>query len=184
MSFQSLNILVDYDDNGYLLQIFSKPLQDRPTVFLEVIQRHNHHGFGAGNFKALFEAIELDQDARGNLWDLRGMRKSDERWTGTMAIFSLPFRSIIGIRSFDNWVVLFPFSRTSALGQDLWDLKLFSSFFLYRLLNTICCMKASFYLVFGSTRIRTKFNCSYNFIRKCILSIRNSGIDRMRGVRG
>jgi 4-hydroxyphenylpyruvate dioxygenase len=67
MSFQSLNILVDYDDNGYLLQIFSKPLQDRPTVFLEVIQRHNHHGFGAGNFKALFEAIELDQDARGNL---------------------------------------------------------------------------------------------------------------------
>jgi len=64
---QSLNILVDYDDNGYLLQIFSKPLQDRPTVFLEVIQRHNHHGFGAGNFKALFEAIELDQDARGNL---------------------------------------------------------------------------------------------------------------------
>jgi len=64
---QSLNILVDYDDDGYLLQIFSKPMQDRPTLFLEVIQRHNHQGFGAGNFKALFEAIELDQDARGNL---------------------------------------------------------------------------------------------------------------------
>jgi len=64
---QELNILVDYDDNGYLLQIFSKPLQDRPTVFLEVIQRHNHSGFGAGNFKSLFEAIEADQDERGNL---------------------------------------------------------------------------------------------------------------------
>ncbi|KAL6114522.1 4-hydroxyphenylpyruvate dioxygenase [Pungitius pungitius] len=64
---QELNILVDYDDNGYLLQIFTKPVQDRPTVFLEVIQRHNHQGFGAGNFKALFEAIETDQQARGNL---------------------------------------------------------------------------------------------------------------------
>uniref|UniRef100_A0A667ZTJ5 4-hydroxyphenylpyruvate dioxygenase n=1 Tax=Myripristis murdjan TaxID=586833 RepID=A0A667ZTJ5_9TELE len=64
---QELRILVDYDDNGYLLQIFTKPVQDRPTVFLEVIQRHNHQGFGAGNFKSLFEAIEADQDARGNL---------------------------------------------------------------------------------------------------------------------
>jgi len=64
---QELSILVDYDENGYLLQLFSKPMQDRPTVFLEVIQRHNHQGFGAGNFKALFEAIELDQEARGNL---------------------------------------------------------------------------------------------------------------------
>lgn len=54
-------ILVDYDDKGYLLQIFTKPLQDRPTVFMEVIQRRNHQGFGAGNFKALFEAIEADQ---------------------------------------------------------------------------------------------------------------------------
>uniref|UniRef100_A0A6Q2X0N6 4-hydroxyphenylpyruvate dioxygenase n=1 Tax=Esox lucius TaxID=8010 RepID=A0A6Q2X0N6_ESOLU len=62
-----LKILVDFDDNGYLLQIFTKPVQDRPTVFLEVIQRHNHQGFGAGNFKALFEAIEADQNARGNL---------------------------------------------------------------------------------------------------------------------
>lgn len=64
---QELKILVDYDDKGYLLQIFTKPVQDRPTVFLEVIQRHNHQGFGAGNFKSLFEAIEADQRARGNL---------------------------------------------------------------------------------------------------------------------
>uniref|UniRef100_A0A672SNR4 4-hydroxyphenylpyruvate dioxygenase n=1 Tax=Sinocyclocheilus grahami TaxID=75366 RepID=A0A672SNR4_SINGR len=64
---QELKILVDYDDKGYLLQIFTKPVQDRPTLFLEVIQRNNHFGFGAGNFKSLFEAIEMDQDARGNL---------------------------------------------------------------------------------------------------------------------
>lgn len=64
---QKLCILVDYDDNGYLLQIFSKPVQDRPTLFLEVIERHNHSGFGAGNFKSLFEAIEIDQAKRGNL---------------------------------------------------------------------------------------------------------------------
>uniref|UniRef100_A0A8C4QNV5 4-hydroxyphenylpyruvate dioxygenase n=1 Tax=Eptatretus burgeri TaxID=7764 RepID=A0A8C4QNV5_EPTBU len=64
---QELKILVDFDENGYLLQIFTKPLQDRPTVFFEVIQRHNHKGFGAGNFKSLFEAIEHDQAARGNL---------------------------------------------------------------------------------------------------------------------
>jgi 4-hydroxyphenylpyruvate dioxygenase len=64
---QRLNILVDYDEHGYLLQIFTKPLQDRPTVFIEIIQRHNHQGFGAGNFKALFEAIEREQEARGNL---------------------------------------------------------------------------------------------------------------------
>lgn len=64
---QKLNILIDYDENGYLLQIFTKNMQDRPTLFLEVIQRHNHNGFGAGNFKALFEAIEADQEKRGNL---------------------------------------------------------------------------------------------------------------------
>ncbi|XP_049896211.1 4-hydroxyphenylpyruvate dioxygenase [Epinephelus moara] len=64
---QELKILVDFDDKGYLLQIFTKPVQDRPTLFLEIIQRHNHSGFGAGNFKSLFEAIEKDQDARGNL---------------------------------------------------------------------------------------------------------------------
>ncbi|XP_070203940.1 4-hydroxyphenylpyruvate dioxygenase-like isoform X2 [Littorina saxatilis] len=64
---QRLRILIDYDDNGYLLQIFTKNQQDRPTMFLEVIQRHNHSGFGAGNFKSLFEAIEGDQAERGNL---------------------------------------------------------------------------------------------------------------------
>ncbi|KAM6911849.1 4-hydroxyphenylpyruvate dioxygenase [Lycodopsis pacificus] len=64
---QELKILVDFDDKGYLLQIFTKPVQDRPTLFLEVIQRNNHFGFGAGNFKSLFEAIEKDQEARGNL---------------------------------------------------------------------------------------------------------------------
>ncbi|XP_020658392.3 4-hydroxyphenylpyruvate dioxygenase [Pogona vitticeps] len=64
---EKLRILVDFDEKGYLLQIFTKTVQDRPTVFLEVIQRHNHQGFGAGNFKSLFEAIEADQDARGNL---------------------------------------------------------------------------------------------------------------------
>jgi len=64
---EELNILVDFDEDGYLLQIFTKNMQDRPTLFLEVIQRRNHTGFGAGNFKALFEAIEIDQAARGNL---------------------------------------------------------------------------------------------------------------------
>ncbi|KAI9244157.1 4-hydroxyphenylpyruvate dioxygenase [Sporodiniella umbellata] len=67
---QSLNILVDYDENGYLLQIFTKPLEDRPTLFVEVIQRNKHNGFGAGNFKSLFESLELEQDLRGNLTDL------------------------------------------------------------------------------------------------------------------
>ena len=60
-------ILVDHDDDGYLLQIFSKTVQDRPTVFFEVIERHGSRGFGEGNFKALFEAIEREQAARGNL---------------------------------------------------------------------------------------------------------------------
>jgi len=64
---EKLHVLIDYDDNGYLLQIFTKPVEDRPTVFLEIIQRKNHSGFGIGNFKALFEAIERDQSARGNL---------------------------------------------------------------------------------------------------------------------
>src|SRR5664279_2083730 len=64
---RELGILVDKDDEGYLLQIFSKPLQDRPTSFVEVIERHGSRGFGKGNFKALFEAIELEQDKRGNL---------------------------------------------------------------------------------------------------------------------
>lgn len=64
---KKLKILVDFDDNGYLLQIFTKPMQDRPTLFIEIIQRHNHNGFGVGNFKALFEAIEAEQAQRGNL---------------------------------------------------------------------------------------------------------------------
>jgi 4-hydroxyphenylpyruvate dioxygenase len=62
-----LGILVDRDDEGYLLQIFTKPIGDRPTVFLEVIERHGSRGFGDGNFKALFEAIEREQALRGNL---------------------------------------------------------------------------------------------------------------------
>lgn len=64
---KQLGILVDKDDEGYLLQIFSRPLQDRPTAFVEIIQRHGSRGFGAGNFKALFEALELEQERRGNL---------------------------------------------------------------------------------------------------------------------
>ncbi len=64
---ERLGILVDRDEDGYLLQIFTKPLQDRPTTFFEIIQREGSKGFGAGNFKALFEAIERDQDERGNL---------------------------------------------------------------------------------------------------------------------
>ena len=64
---KELGILVDRDDQGYLLQIFTKPLEDRPTVFFEIIQRKGAKSFGAGNFKALFEAIEHEQDLRGNL---------------------------------------------------------------------------------------------------------------------
>ena len=62
-----LGILVDRDQEGYLLQIFSKPVEDRPTVFFEIIQRKGSRGFGKGNFKALFEALELEQAKRGNL---------------------------------------------------------------------------------------------------------------------
>jgi 4-hydroxyphenylpyruvate dioxygenase len=64
---QKLNLLIDFDEGGYLLQLFTKPLMDRPTVFIEIIQRNNFSGFGAGNFKSLFEAIEREQDKRGNL---------------------------------------------------------------------------------------------------------------------
>lgn len=64
---EAYGILVDFDDQGYLLQIFTGPLTDRPTVFIEIIQREGHDGFGAGNFKALFEAIEQEQRKRGNL---------------------------------------------------------------------------------------------------------------------
>lgn len=64
---ERLNILIDYDEGGYLLQLFTKPLMDRPTVFIEIIQRNEFEGFGAGNFKSLFEAIEREQAERGNL---------------------------------------------------------------------------------------------------------------------
>jgi 4-hydroxyphenylpyruvate dioxygenase len=64
---ERLGILVDRDDEGYLLQIFTKPIGDRPTMFYEVIERHGARGFGEGNFKALFEAIEREQELRGNL---------------------------------------------------------------------------------------------------------------------
>ena len=64
---KNLNILVDRDDEGYLLQIFTKPVQDRPTLFYEIIQRKGAKSFGKGNFKALFEAIEREQELRGNL---------------------------------------------------------------------------------------------------------------------
>src|SRR6266487_2129943 len=62
-----LGILLDHDDEGYLLQIFSKPIVNRPTVFFEVIERKGARGFGEGNFKALFEALEREQALRGNL---------------------------------------------------------------------------------------------------------------------
>ena len=62
-----LGILVDRDDEGYLLQIFTKPIEDRPTLFFEIIQRKGAKSFGAGNFKALFESIEREQAKRGNL---------------------------------------------------------------------------------------------------------------------
>jgi 4-hydroxyphenylpyruvate dioxygenase len=64
---QRLNILIDRDEDGYLLQIFTKPVQDRPTVFFEIIERKGARSFGKGNFKALFEAIEREQELRGTL---------------------------------------------------------------------------------------------------------------------
>jgi 4-hydroxyphenylpyruvate dioxygenase len=64
---RDLGILVDADDEGYLLQLFTKPLQDRPTLFFEIICRRGSQSFGKGNFKALFEALELEQERRGNL---------------------------------------------------------------------------------------------------------------------
>ena len=62
---KELKILVDRDDEGYLLQIFTKPIVDRPTLFIEIIQRKGSRGFGEGNFKALFESIEREQERRG-----------------------------------------------------------------------------------------------------------------------
>ena len=64
---EDLGILVDKDEKGYMLQIFTKPIQDRPTLFYEIIQRKGSNSFGKGNFKALFESIENEQKIRGNL---------------------------------------------------------------------------------------------------------------------
>jgi 4-hydroxyphenylpyruvate dioxygenase len=64
---RELGILIDRDNEGYLLQIFTKPVEDRPTLFFEIIQRKGAKSFGKGNFKALFEAIEREQELRGNL---------------------------------------------------------------------------------------------------------------------
>jgi len=64
---KKLNILIDRDDEGYLLQLFTKPVEDRPTLFFEIIQRHGARSFGKGNFKALFESIEREQELRGTL---------------------------------------------------------------------------------------------------------------------
>jgi 4-hydroxyphenylpyruvate dioxygenase len=66
---EKLHILVDFDEKGYLLQIFTKPVEDRPTLFFEIIQRRNNEGFGVGNFRALFKAIEDEQEKRGTLVD-------------------------------------------------------------------------------------------------------------------
>ena len=64
---KELGILVDHDEKGYLLQLFTRPLQDRPTLFFEIIQRRGSDSFGKGNFRALFETIEQEQALRGNL---------------------------------------------------------------------------------------------------------------------
>ncbi len=64
---RKLGILVDRDDEGYMLQIFTRPVEDRPTLFFEVIQRKGSRSFGKGNFRALFEAIEREQELRGNI---------------------------------------------------------------------------------------------------------------------
>ncbi|TID30916.1 hypothetical protein CANINC_000508 [Pichia inconspicua] len=66
-SLKKHGILIDFDENGYLLQLFTKNIFERPTFFFEIIQRSNHNGFGAGNFKSLFEVLEKDQEQRGNL---------------------------------------------------------------------------------------------------------------------
>jgi 4-hydroxyphenylpyruvate dioxygenase len=64
---KSLGIMVDRDEDGYLLQIFTKPVEDRPTLFFEIIQRKGAKSFGKGNFQALFESIEAEQERRGTL---------------------------------------------------------------------------------------------------------------------
>jgi len=85
---RKLKILIDYDDNGYLLQLFTKNVEDRPTLFFEVIERHNHQGFGAGNFRSLFEAIEMEQHERGNLFTTK-----DEKFSTGLAAAGNPYLS-------------------------------------------------------------------------------------------
>jgi len=80
---EKLGILIDYDDKGYLLQLFTKPVEDRPTLFFEIIQRRNHQGFGAGNFKSLFKAIEDEQAKRGNLTDEAAKELVKHWWNWT-----------------------------------------------------------------------------------------------------
>ncbi len=75
---EELGIEADRDEEGYLLQIFTKPVQDRPTFFFEIIERHGSRGFGVGNFKALFEAIEREQEKRGNLYRARGAAREND----------------------------------------------------------------------------------------------------------
>src|SRR5260370_21667284 len=87
---RSLGILVDRDEEGYLLQIFSKPVEDRPTVFFEVIQRKGSRGFGKGNFKALFESIEMEQARRGNLYAMANPRTASEKTTNGRATDGRP----------------------------------------------------------------------------------------------
>src|SRR4029079_3872241 len=67
---RALDILIDKDDEGSLLQLFPKPLEDRPTLFFEIIQRKGSRGFGKGNFKALFESIEAEHGKKGNIYDV------------------------------------------------------------------------------------------------------------------
>ena len=76
---RSMGILADRDEEGYLLQLFTKIVQDRPTLFFEVIERHGSRGFGIGNFKSLFEAIEREQALRGNLLNT-GRRRGPFAW--------------------------------------------------------------------------------------------------------
>jgi len=90
---EKLNILVDFDDKGYLLQIFTDNVEDRPTLFYEVIQRHHHDGFGAGNFKALFTSIEKSQAARGNLTATNKSKDKQNNANGAYGAKSSPTKA-------------------------------------------------------------------------------------------
>lgn len=88
-------ILLDHDEHGYLLQIFTKPVEDRPTLFYEVIQRRNNAGFGAGNFKSLFVSIEQEQEKRGNLWSFIRLNQQISLVLFITIFLSLILKSII-----------------------------------------------------------------------------------------